>query len=150
MTQVRTPARTQREVGELVELARWEHRGSRFSHLPFSEAQCAQSFAAAMVSLQHKVLRTDGGFIVGVLQPMLFNRTWNVYEIGWFATDGSGILLLDALRRWAVGVKASALIVHNNAGSVPDARFTRVMGRKGFTLAGSTYMAELEQSEWQH
>lgn len=131
------------DLPALLEMGRQEHAVSRLSAQPFDEARVLHSFRELIDGMASAVFISPGGFIVGVVQPMLFNRRWNAYEIAWFAADGSGIALLKALSKWAKDMRAVDLIVHNYAGVVPAEKFTRALGRYGFSHIGGAYTKPL-------
>ena len=92
------------------------------------------------------VSETDGevkGLIAGAMQQNLHNRYGTVYELMWFAVEGSGLKLLQALRDWARRMRATALIANNHAGIKDPERFNKVMARKGYTQLGASFMAAL-------
>lgn len=137
------------DVDALVELAEMEHALSQLSDTPFDglvvEARmthCIRSIDSAVF-----VSAVDGeitGLIAGNAQMNLHNRYHTVYELLWFALDGSGLKLLAALKDWAMKMRATALVVHNYAGIKCPERFNNAMTRKGFAPMGVSYMATLE------
>jgi len=55
---------------------------------------------------------TDGGFIAGIIQPTIISPRPVAQEVGWYATDKSGVRLLRTFEKWAASkgvnmVKAS-------------------------------------------
>lgn len=134
---------TLEDIDRLVEMARHEHGISRFHMTPFEERKVRQSFASFIDGMTTVVFITEGGYIMGCVQPMLFSRLWNAYEMAWFAADGSGMQLLRALSKWAKDMRAVELFVHNFAGVIAVEKFNTVMGRFGFSSMGSTYAKQL-------
>lgn len=134
---------TTQDMPLLLALAVKEHAASQFCDQPFDFRAAQQSLSQFVAGLATTVIVTPGGFIAGMVQPTLFNRFWNAYEMAWFATDGSGMALLQALTKWARGMRAQSLVVHNYAGQVPADRFTRVMRRRGFEPMGMAYTQTL-------
>ena len=132
------------DMPALLGMARKEHAVSRLSGHPFDEARVNESFHNFIDGMTTAVFISPGGFILGGVQPLLFNRRWNAYEMAWFAEDGSGMDLLKALAKWSKDMRAVDLIVHNYAGVVPAEKFTKVLGRYGFSPVGSAYTKQLE------
>lgn len=131
------------DLPALVEMARAEHASSRMAHLPFDAFKVQHSFGEFITGMTTAVFISTGGFIMGMVQPLLFNRFWNAYEMAWFANDGSGMALLKAFAKWAKDMRAVDLIVHNYAGIVSADKFTRVMQRMGFDALGGAYSKQL-------
>jgi hypothetical protein len=131
------------DIPALMEMAREEHARSRMAHLPFDDTKAWHSFKEFIEGMPTAVFVSDGGFIMGVVQPVLFNRFWNAYEMAWYSKDGSGIALLNAFAKWAKAMRAIDLIIHNYAGIAPTEQFTKVMGRYGFTPIGGAYTKQL-------
>ena len=137
------------DVSQLVELAREEHAASFLAHTPFDAEHAAANFHQVINGMAGVVLvsEVDGqlrGLIAGIAQQNLHNRYASVYELMWYARDGSGMKLLAGLRDWANRMRATRMVVHNYAGTVPAERFTRAMARKGFVPLGMSYTVELE------
>ena len=136
------------DVQALVQLAQVEHGQSRMAHTLFDHAFVAERFTAAVMGLSSVVFvsETEGavkGLIAGAVQQNLHNRYGTVYELMWFAVDGSGLKLLQALRDWARRMRATALIANNHAGIKDPERFNKVMARKGYVQLGASFMAQL-------
>lgn len=131
------------DIPALVEMARQEHANSRMAALPFDEVKVQHSFGEFITGMTTTVIISAGGFIMGMVQPILFNRFWNAYEMAWFANDGSGMALLKAFAKWAKDMRAFDLIVHNYAGIVSADKFTRVMQRMGYQALGGAYSKQL-------
>lgn len=131
------------DLDTLVFMAREEHCQSNRSDEPF-DALCVQhTFGEFITGMAKTVFISNGGFIMGVVQPKLFNRTLSAYEVAWFSNDGSGMELLDAFSKWAKSMRAKELIVHNYAGIIDQERFKRVMRRKGLKPIGCAYSKQL-------
>lgn len=136
------------DVPALVRLAKVEHGLSRMAHTPFDPAFASERFTGAVLGLSSAVFvsETDGevkGLIAGAMQQNLHNRYGTVYELLWFAVDGSGLKLLQALRDWAKRMRATAIVANNHAGIKDPERFNKVMARKGYTQLGPSFMATL-------
>jgi len=139
---------TREDVPALCALAHREHAHSRFSHQPFDEAKVEASFMGAVHGLAAAVFVSEsdgqlGGLIVGITQPNLFNRYHTAYELLWYAEDGSGFKLLQALKDWSQKMRALELVVHNYAGIISPERFNKAMSRKGFGHLGTSYVTAL-------
>ncbi len=140
---------TREDLPALCALAYREHAQSRLANQPLDEGRAQASFLAALHGLASAVFVSEEagqlrGLIVGMVQPNLFNRYQTAYEILWYAEDGSGLRLLAALKDWATRMRAVELVVHNYAGIIEPARFTKAMARKGYSQLGTTYVAALE------
>ena len=136
------------DVPALVRLAKVEHGLSRMAHTPFDPAFASERFTGAVLGLSSAVFvsETDGevkGLIAGAMQQNLHNRYGTVYELLWFAVDGSGLKLLQALRDWAKRMRATAIVANNHAGIKDPERFNKVMARKGYAQLGTSFMAQL-------
>lgn len=129
---------TTSDFDRLVELARREHAKSRLSDKPFDALLVQHTFGEFITGMGKTLLMTDGGFIMGLVQPVLFNRSCNAYEVAWYAEDGKGMELLKAFVRWAKRMRANEVIVHNYSGIKAD-RFDRVIQRAGFNPIGRSY-----------
>lgn len=127
----------------LMAMARQEHALSQFANIEFVDARAEQTFHQFIDGMATAVFISERGFIMGMIQPLVFSKRWNAYEMAWFSEDGSGLDLLKAFAKWATNMKAINLIVHNHAGMVPDLKFSRVLKRKGFTQLGTAYTKKL-------
>jgi hypothetical protein len=127
------------DIPMLMAMARQEHALSQFANIPFDDARAEQTFRVFIDGMATVVFITEGGFIMGMVQPLAFSRLWNAYEMAWFSEDGSGLDLLKAFTKWAVGMRAINVIVHNYAGMVPAEKFNKVLHRKGFKTLGASY-----------
>lgn len=129
---------TTHDFDRLVDLARNEHAKSSQSHRQFDALLVQHTFGEFITGLGKTVLMTDGGFIMGLVQPTLFNRCCNAYEVAWYAEDGKGIDLLHAFIKWAKNMRADEIVVHNYSG-IKSERFDRVIQRCGFKPIGRSY-----------
>lgn len=140
---------TRDDLPGLVELALREHAKSRMASQPIDLEHVQNSFLAAIHGMASAVFVSDehgelSGLIAGLLQPGLFNRRASVYELLWYAEDGSGMRLLAALKDWARRMRAVQLVVHNYAGIAAPSTFNKVMARQGFGVLGTAYVSALE------
>jgi len=136
------------DVPALVRLAKVEHGLSRMAQTPFDADFVAQRFSQAVTGLSSAVFVSDSdgevkGLIAGAVQQNLHNRYCTAYELLWFAVDGSGLKLLEALKTWAKRMRATAVVANNHAGIKDTERFNKVMARKGYTQLGASFMAAI-------
>lgn len=69
--------------------------------VPVDRAWTARTVASLIESDDGLVLVSPGGFIAGALVQTIINPAPLVQELGWFASDGSGLRLLRRLEAWA-------------------------------------------------
>lgn len=131
------------DLPRLVELASAEHGRSRFASIPFEPMRAQQTLERFITGFDTAVFISERGFIMGMVQALAFSRLWNAYEVAWYSEDASGMDLLKAFIKWADGMKALEVVVHNYAGVVDAERFSKVLGRKGFSPLGSSYIKKL-------
>lgn len=98
--------------------------------VPVDRAHTAAAVARLIDSDSGIVLVTGGGFIAGALVPTIINPAPVAQELGWFATDGSGLRLLRAFEAWARG-RGAMLIQLSTAPDGPD--LTRLGYRRAET-----------------
>tara|TARA_R100001369_G_scaffold42004_1_gene68195 strand:+ start:7049 stop:7459 length:411 start_codon:yes stop_codon:yes gene_type:complete len=86
---------------------------------------------AQVLRLMHSpsgvVYVSAGGFIAGEVSSTIINPDPVAIEHGWFATDRSGLRLLDAFEAWAkdigcVGVKMSTAAIPGGVGTILERR----------------------------
>ncbi|MGB1215532.1 MAG: hypothetical protein ACPG4X_19335 [Pikeienuella sp.] len=95
------------DIPELVEMGRKYHTLMQ-PEWELSEAGLAQTLAVLMDS--GYVMRTEAGFIVGVIQPNPIAVNWLVAsELLWWAEDGNGHKLRRGFRDWAKERAASEI-----------------------------------------
>ncbi|MFH5773607.1 hypothetical protein ACHFJ0_05095 [Paracoccus sp. NGMCC 1.201697] len=82
-------------------------------------AWTARTVAALIASSDGFVAVSDGGFIAGSLQPTVINPSPVAMELGWFASDGSGLRLMRAFEKWA-SEKGAALVQLSTGSDGPD------------------------------
>lgn len=131
------------DIPKLLLLAKEEHGQSRFAKVPFDEQRAEQTFRVFIDGMATVVIISDHGFIMGMVQPLVFSKFWNAYEMAWFASDGSGLALLSEFIKWAEGMRAIDVVVHNYAGITNEEQFSKVMERKGFGCLGSSYIKQI-------
>lgn len=82
-------------------------------------AHTAQTLAALLSSPDGAVWVSPGGFIAGVLTQTIISPVPLVQELGWYATDGTGLRLLRRLEAWAQD-RGAALIQLSTGPVGPD------------------------------
>lgn len=70
--------------------------------VPVDRSHTAATVARLIASPDGVVFVSGVGFIAGALVQTVINPAPLAQELGWFATDGSGLRLLRAFERWAV------------------------------------------------
>ena len=134
---------TLQDIPRLMGMAAAEHAKSRLAGVPFDTTRAEQAFKRFIEELSTVVFVSENGFIMGMVQPLIFSRLWNAYEVAWYAADGKGMALLKAFVQWATAMQAVEVVVHNYAGVIATEKFTRVMARKGFDNLGCAYSKQL-------
>ena len=69
--------------------------------VPVDRAWTARTVAGLIESDDGLVLVSPGGFIAAALVQTIINPTRIAQELGWYATDGSGLRLLRQFEAWA-------------------------------------------------
>lgn len=70
--------------------------------IPVDRSHTAATVAGLIASPDGVVLVSGAGFIAGAVVQTVINPAPLAQELGWFATDGSGLRLLRAFERWSV------------------------------------------------
>lgn len=95
---------------------------------------CRIKTGETLVQLIHNpqgiVLVSPGGFIAGCLTQTIINPDPVAVELGWFATDRSGLRLLRAFEVWARGQGATLIKMSCNGGPAQ-----RILERAGYRAA---------------
>lgn len=126
----------------IVELARREHAMSTWASEPFEDASANDTALAFIRGHGKTALVSDGGYLLGLVQPTGFSRRLMALEYAWFAHDGSGLVLLQHFSAWAKNMGATYITVHNYTN---DRRLARVLtGRFGFSGIGQAMVSKLE------
>ena len=87
--------------------------------VPVDRAWTARTVAGLLASPDGAVWASDNGFIAGVLTQTIISPAPLVQELGWYATDGSGLRLLRRLEAWAQD-RGAALIQLSTGPQGPD------------------------------
>ncbi len=74
--------------------------------IPVSRDWSMRTVAKLIADPDGCVFVTDGGFIAGLMQPTIINPLPIAKELGWWASDNSGLRLLRAFEAWAKGRRA--------------------------------------------
>lgn len=93
----------------------------------------AATLARLIASEDGAVFVSDGGFIAGLLTPTIINPRPVAQELGWHATDGSGLRLLRAFEGWA-RERGAMLIMLSTAPEGPD------LSRLGYRRAETAWV----------
>jgi hypothetical protein len=92
--------------------------------------RAGQTLAGLINSPQGAVFISDGGFIAGQIMQTVISPDPVACELGWLATDRSGLRLLWAFEAWAAE-QGATLIKMSAAGGVAQ----RILERRGYTVA---------------
>lgn len=88
-------------MDEILYLARKFHSQSIWREAEFNEEK-VRSLAGVLVSDGGVFINSDGGFVAGTIQPLLFStNTLVAVELAWFAPNGGGRELREAFEEWA-------------------------------------------------
>ena len=77
------------------------------------------------------VLVSDGGFIAGSISSTIISNERFAHELGWFATDNSGLQLLRSFEVWADSRGARVRLSTAPEGLVPP-RLRKALQRRGY------------------
>ncbi len=95
---------------------------------------CRLRAGKTLVSLlrnpQGAVFVSGGGFIAGQVMQTVISPDLCAYELGWFASDRSGLRLLRAFEVWAAEQDATLVKMSANGGAAQ-----RILERRGYTVA---------------
>lgn len=129
------------DLPRLVELARSEHGGSPWAGIPFDAAQTGATMSSFVTGFGRTLLCSEGGYLLGFVQPLGFSKKLVALEYAWFATDGSGLALLRRFQEWARSMGAIRVIAHDYAG---DGRLSKVLCRHGWESVGEALSLSIE------
>lgn len=101
--------------------------------VPVDRAHTAATVAGLIASDDGVVIVSPGGFIAGRLTPTIINPRPVAQELGWYAADGSGGLLLVAFEDWA-RARGAMRIVLSTGPEGPD------MTRRGYRRAEQAWV----------
>ena len=83
--------------------------------VPVDRSWTASTVARLIASPDAVVFISDGGFLAGLLQPTVINPQPVAMEVGWYASDRSGLALLRAFEGWAA--ERGAMLVQLSTGA---------------------------------
>lgn len=79
---------------------------------------------------QGVIFVSDGGFIAGQIMQTVISPDPVAFELGWLATDRSGLRLLRAFEVWAAEQGATLIKMSANGGAAQ-----RILERRGYAVA---------------
>lgn len=88
------------------------------------------SLSALINSPDGAVFVSGGGFIAGKIGQTVISPDPVAFELGWYATDRSGLKLLRAFERWAESKGALIIKMSCTGGAVQ-----RLLERRGYEVA---------------
>ena len=89
-----------------------------------------ETLASLLGNPQGVVFVSDGGFIAGQMMQTIINPAPVAFELGWFASDRSGLRLLRAFETWAAEQGATLIKMSANGGAAE-----RILERRGYRVA---------------
>lgn len=92
--------------------------------------RAGQTLAGLISSPQGVVFVSGGGFIAGQIMQTVISRDLVAFELGWMATDRSGLRLLWAFEAWAAEQGATLIKMSANGGAAQ-----RILERRGYRVA---------------
>ena len=107
-----------RDVPRIVDMIE-ALRAAVHGPIPVDRAWTARTVSKLIGDPAGCVLVTEGGFIAGLIQPTIISPAPVAKELGWWASDGSGLRLLRAFEAWAKEQGAD-LVQLSTAPSGPD------------------------------
>jgi hypothetical protein len=129
---------TMSDTERIVELAREEHKGSKFAGMLFAPEAVRQTVYAFIHEPRRTLLVTEHGYLFGLIQPMGFSSELAALEYAWFSKNGEGMVLFVAFDEWAKRMGASQVVLHDYT---EDGRLGQVLQRRfGFNEMGTVFM----------
>ena len=89
-----------------------------------------ETLAGLINSPQGAVFVSGGGFIAGQIMRTVISPDPVAFELGWFASDRSGLRLLRAFETWAAEQGATLIKMSANGGAAE-----RILERRGYAVA---------------
>jgi hypothetical protein len=130
------------DIPRIVELAREEHALSPWKAMPFDAYHATKTARGFIEHLGKTLLVSDGGYLAGVCQHYGFSPELVAMEYAWFATDGSGFVLLERFEEWAKRMGAKQVIVHDQ---MTSGVLSRALRRKGYRQLGIGSVKDMEK-----
>lgn len=104
--------------------------------VPVDRAWTARTVAGLINNPDGAVWVSGGGFLAGALTQTIINPAPIAQELGWFATDRSGLRLLRVFEAWAIA-RGAALIQLSTGPSGPD------LARLGYRRAEQAWVRSI-------
>ena len=92
--------------------------------------RAGETLAGLLGDPQGAVFVSGGGFIAGQIMQTVISPDPVAFELGWFASDRSGLRLLRAFEAWASEQGASLIKMSANGGAAG-----RILERRGYAVA---------------
>lgn len=89
-----------------------------------------ETLASLLRNPHGAVFVSDGGFIAGQMMQTVISPDLVAFELGWFASDRSGLRLLRAFEAWAAKQGATLIKMSANGGAAQ-----RILERRGYEVA---------------
>lgn len=89
-----------------------------------------ETLAGLLRNPQGAVFVSNGGFIAGQIMQTVISPDPVAYELGWFASDRSGLRLLRAFEAWSEEQGATLIAMSAKGGAAQ-----RILERRGYTVA---------------
>lgn len=97
---------------------------------PVCRIRAGETLAGLLGDPQGVVLVSDGGFIAGRIMQTVISPAPVAYELGWFASDRSGLRLFRAFEAWSTEQGATLIKMSANGGAAQ-----RILELRGYTVA---------------
>lgn len=92
--------------------------------------QAGETLVGLLRNPQGVVFVSGGGFIAGQIMQTVISPDPVAFELGWFASDRSGLRLLRAFETWAAEQGATLIKMSANGGAAE-----RILERRGYAVA---------------
>jgi hypothetical protein len=95
-----------------------------------SRIRAGETLAGLLGDPQGVVFVSAGGFLAGRIMRTVISPAPVAFELGWFASDSSGLRLLRAFETWAAEQGATLIKMSANGGAAE-----RILERRGYSVA---------------
>lgn len=137
---VRTPA----QIDHVVAVGRRFHAASIWSATEYAEAD-VQALVTSLVDGAGAVFASARGICGAILSPLWFNRSVPVaVELFWYAEDGTGGRLREAVEIWAASAGATYVQISGLADEREGA-LRRLLARSGHEAKEIAFMKRVER-----